>query len=132
VKSLVKGFTQYLLLVALLIGLLVATGHCEPTSISSEALGINMLYSNPNVYILASVSKGNVIQDDQGQFFTNIIFQPYNTYSLFTESVLFCGDVSDDFNKKGALIVTYERVAHHRNKRVGCHELRSVFQVKSK
>lgn len=130
-KSLLKGFAEYLLLVALLMGLLVATAHCEPTSIHSEALGINQPYSNPNIYLLASIAKGNVIQDEKGQFFTSIVFQPYNTFALFTQKVLFCGDVSDDFNgKSGALVVTYDRIAHTSTQHVGCHELRSVFQVK--
>lgn len=112
-------------------GLLVATAHCEPTSIHSEALGINQPYHNPNTYLLASISKGKVLEDGNGTLSTHIVFQPYNTYGLFTQSVRFCGDVSESFNsKRGALIITYETVAHRRTQGVGCHALISVFRVK--
>jgi hypothetical protein len=131
IKDWLEATAFIFLLCLVVIIMLTTTAHCEPTSIRSEALGINQPYENPNTYLLASISKGKVLEDDNGTLSTNIVFQPYNTYGLFTQSVRFCGDVSESFNsKRGALIVTYETVAHRRTQGVGCHELISVFRVK--
>jgi len=62
---------------------------------------------------------------------TNIRLQPFGTPQLYDESLLLCGDVSDQFaGKKGVLVLAYERQAHRMYRDVGCHELRGVFEVK--
>ena len=88
------------------------------------------MYSNQNIYLFAKPVAGVVFEDVKHHLFTSIRFQPYHTAALYDENVLFCGDVSKEFNgKNGPVIVTYDRVAHQSTKGIGCHDLWSVFEV---
>jgi hypothetical protein len=115
------------------LAMFVGIAHGQPTTkeINSDFLGIHETYSNPNVYLFAAASKGVVFRDEDGRIFTSMLFQPYHTISLYTESVLFCGNVAPEFSgKHGALIVTYQRLSHRSTGGVGCHIIQSVFEVK--
>ena len=85
--------------------------------------------TNPYMYMFASVSEIQLAKDDKDSLYTFVTFQPAHTYFLFTESILFCGNISGVF-KRGALVITYERVAHKRFNGEACHELISVNTVK--
>lgn len=118
------------IVVSTLLFLVMATvqlSHCTPTKNRPNSLGVTEIYTNPNVYLFASIAEGSLLgkADDR---YTNIRFQPYNTMSLYNETVLFCGNQAEQFNgKTGALLVTYERRAHHLLQGVACHNLESVF-----
>lgn len=99
--------------------------HNRPNS-----LGVDEVYQNRNIYLFATPIQGSVINGSRGEKYTVVRFQPYNTMSLYDESVLFCGDVSGDFaSKKGPIVVTYDRVAHTAYKGIGCHEFDSAYEV---
>lgn len=101
-----------------------AFGHVEAQRPNS--LGVTETYQNPNTYLLALPVDGKILD---GRF-TNIRFQPYNAAALFDASLLFCGDVTEQFDgKRGPVVVTYLTRASGMYQGIGCHELVSVFTV---
>ncbi len=102
-----------------------------------NSLGVEQFYTNPNVYLFGIIACGSndncsILKDDKGRKYTNLKFQPYATMAMYEEAVLFCGDVSEEFNgKRGALVVTYRRQATLNYRGIGCHDLDSVFEVPS-
>jgi hypothetical protein len=122
---------QYAILLAAITGLivafvLVATGHSSVDN-RPNSLGVSQIYTNPYTYLLALPVDGQVLEGKA----TSIRFKPYAAADLFDISVLFCGDVTEQFDgKTGPLIVTYRIQAGRMYKGVGCHDLVSVFQVK--
>lgn len=103
--------------------------HCAIAKNRPNSLGVNEVYTNPNVYLFASVADG-VLLRAENEHFTNIRFQPYNTMSLYTETVLFCGNQAEQFRgKTGALLITYQRRSHRLFQGIACHDLESVFEV---
>lgn len=137
-RSLTKviNFTQWMWVrytLGLLAVLFIATiAHCsvaQQARPQGNSLGFQPYYENPNEYLFASVSGVKVVRDSKESLYTYVLFQPAHTYSLFNTAVLFCGNVSGIF-KRGALVITYERVAHKRFNGDACHELISVNNVK--
>lgn len=99
--------------------------HAEPAMPRPNSLGVDQIYENHNAYLFAVPISGAVMDGA-----TSISFQPYNTMELYTEQVLFCGDVTKKFEgKTGPMVVTYDRVAHKMFRGVACHALVSVFEV---
>ena len=91
-----------------------------------NSLGVKETYQNPNTYLLALPVDGKVLD---GRF-TNIRFQPYESPVLFDESILFCGDVTEEFmDKPGPLVITYRTQASGMFEGIGCHTLVSAFTV---
>lgn len=126
-------FLEWAILISGLLLIVMASvklSHCAvPTKNRPNSLGVTEIYTNPNVYLFASIAEGSLLgkADDR---YTNIRFQPYNTMSLYNETVLFCGNQAEQFSgKTGALLVTYERRSHHLFQGVACHNLESVFVV---
>ena len=116
----------------LIVVMFAAHAHCsivQQARPQGNSLGFEPYYENPNEYIFASVSGIDVVRDNRENLYTYVLFQPAHTYSLFTESILFCGNISGVF-KHGALVITYERQAHRRFNGAACHELISVNTVK--
>ena len=90
-----------------------------------NSLGVRESYQNPNTYLLALPVDGQILD---GRF-TNIRFQPYAA-AMFDTSILFCGDVTEEFaGKSGPLTVTYSTRASGMYRGIGCHNLVSVFTV---
>ena len=103
--------------------------HGSTTRPRPNSLGVDQVYTNTNEYLFGVPIDGKVISDGDSRY-TNIRFQPYNTMSLYDESVLFCGDVAESFQgKSGPMVVTYDRVGHHMFRGLACHDLVSVFEV---
>lgn len=117
-------------LLGLFISCFVALSHASTTArIQSQALGINESYTNPNTYLLGAAS-GDVIKTEDGHYYTRVIFQPFGTYQLYRESVLFCGNAEEKFNgKHNPVVVTYETSAHRLYQGEACHILLGVFEV---
>ncbi len=87
---------------------------------------------NENIYMFGLPVDGAVFECARGEICTNVTFRPYNTDLLHTESILFCGNEAVSFEgKMGALVVTYRRQGSRIYGGVACHELQSVFEVKS-
>lgn len=128
------GFVILALVFLVFVAFAITFGHAATTSKSrSNSLGVEEVYTNPNTYLFALPVDGVTMRGkNDSDLYTNIRFQPYNTMSLYTESVLFCGAVGDQFNgKRGPLVVTYETRAHKTYRGIACHELESVFEVLS-
>jgi hypothetical protein len=117
---------RFCLIIALAL-LCVRELHCSTTHPRPNILGVNETYQNPNTYLLALPVEGQIIDER----FTNIRFAPYNAAALFDESILFCGDVTDEFKgKNGTLVITYLTQASGMYRGIGCHKLVSVFELK--
>jgi hypothetical protein len=112
--------------VAILFTLAVTRAFGSTAQPRPNSLGVTETYQNPMTYLLALPIDGKILD---GRF-TNIRFQPYAAASLFDESILFCGDVSDQFDgKSGPLVMTYRTQASGMFEGVGCHTLVSAFTV---
>ena len=68
-----------------------------------------------------------------GRVATNLRFQPYGTFELYTEQVLLCGPPSQDLHRQmrnGPIVLN---VPHDKPTRpltvYACHDLESVFSV---
>jgi hypothetical protein len=117
-----------------LMGVAVSIAHGTTTPAKRTSIdqwlrdnGINETYQNPNTYLLALPLDGQILD---GRF-TNIRFAPYAAAAMFDQSILFCTDVTEQFEgKTGPVIVTYRTQAAGMYRGVGCHELVSVFMVK--
>lgn len=132
--NLLRGIGVFLTLVALLILLLAALaipGHAAIGKKHDNSLGAVLDFTNPNIYMFGAVADGGVFKDETGRVLTSVRFQPYGTSILYSENVLFCGDVSHLF-PHGAIVTTYRRLAHEMSGGVGCHELISVDKVVSR
>lgn len=133
-----KKQSSFLMLIGILflLGLLVIAallplhGATLPKN-RPNSVGVPEFVENPNVYTFGMVTNGQVMSNEKGRKFTSILFQPYHTFALYTESILLCGDVADDFNNhQGKVVVlSYERSVHVTYKKVGCHILNGVFEV---
>ena len=107
----------------------VAAGATTTSNNRPNSLGVYQDYSNPNAYLLGLPVDGKIVGEGD-QTYTNVRFQPYNTAALYDESLLFCGDVSGEFNgKSGPVVVTFHRIAHHMYHGVACYDLVSAFPV---
>jgi len=123
-------------LVALGVVLLSQAVHASTSTPNRpNSLGLDEVYTNPNVYLFAVIAcQGDgdcsILTDEKGRKYTNLKFQPYNTMELYAEPVLFCDNVAEFFNgKSGPLVITYRRQATLKYRGLGCHELDSVFEV---
>jgi hypothetical protein len=122
-------FLALLLLPFLLLGTgsaTVATGHRHDNS-----LGVNIPYENPFIYNFGNIQAGAVVRDPvTDKMATNIQFQPYGTFELYSEQLFFCGNRAEDFRGAvGPIVLTYKRVAHTMVGGVACHELEAVTKV---
>lgn len=128
-------YTLFDMFVLFLTVILFGVGaHCTNSKPLPNSLGLDQVYENHNVYLFAQPVEGSLVGDDK---FTNVRFAPYHTPSLYDETVLFCGDVSDSFISEdgglgGPMVVTYDRIAHRMYQGIGCHDLVSVFPVTTK
>jgi len=87
---------------------------------------------NPYTYLYGAAVSGEYVGKSDN-FGLNIRFQPVHTFALFTQDVLFCGDVAGEFNgKRGPIVVTYGTRSPRTIDGVGCHTLVSVDEVKEK
>ena len=95
-----------------------------------NGLGAVIEYTNPLIYNFGKIVDATIVRKD-GRVATNLRFQPYGTFELYTEQVLLCGPPSQDLIDKsnGPLILTYRRTAHEAVDGVACHDLEAVFSV---
>ena len=95
-----------------------------------NGLGAVIEYTNPFIYNFGKIVDAAIVRKD-GRSATNLRFQPYGTFELYTEQVLLCGPPSQDLIDKsnGPLILTYRRTAHEAVDGVACHDLEAVFSV---
>ena len=103
-----------------------AFAHGSTTKARPNSLGVEEVFYNPYAYLLALPVDGTVMDG-----VSSIRFKPYGTPELYDESILFCGEVTKEFDgKQGVLVIVYEKVGHRLHEGLACHELESVFEVK--
>ena len=106
----------------------VGFAHGAISKKHDNSLGVVQYQSNPFTYFEGSLVSGATIDSA-----VNLRFSPRQTYGLFTQDILFCDydNVAEKFaGKKGLVVLSYETVAHRTIQGVGCHDLRSVDEVK--
>ena len=121
----VAAIITVLSLIAMLCFCMIALGHAETTKARPNSLGVPEIVTNPYTYILGLPIDGQVLEGK----YTNIRLWPYGAPALYDVSILFCGDVTYSFHKKGVLVVTYRIQASHTYKGIACHDLLGVFEV---
>lgn len=125
----------FLLAVLLTVLALAFSAHCATGAPRHDnSLGVVQYVDNPNTYlfgVIVNLSENpNRVITDRRRFATILTFQPYNTFNLFTESVMFCGNLAPAFAPvRGPIVVTYKTVAHQMVNGVACHEFVDVFTV---
>ena len=116
----------------LFLALLLAASAQGATSAPrhDNGLGAIIEYTNPLVYNFGKIVDATIVRKD-GRVATNLRFQPYGTFELYTEQVLLCGPPSQDLIDKsnGPVILTYRRTAHEAVDGIACHDLEAVFSV---
>ena len=95
-----------------------------------NGLGAVIEYTNPFIYNFGKIVDAAIVRT-KDRTATNLRFQPYGTFELYTEQVLLCGPPSQDLISKsgGPIILTYRRTAHEAVDGVACHDLEAVFSV---
>lgn len=114
-------------LAVLLIGF-TGFAHGAVSKKHGNSLGVVQYQSNPFTYIEGSISNASLVGTG-----VNLRLQPRGVYSLFTQEILFCDydTVAEKFaGKHGLVVLTYETVAHRSIEGIGCHDLRSVDEIK--
>ena len=114
------------------VAVFIATGRAATTVKNRKnSIGIDEVYTNPNRYLFATVIAGSIIRGkSDADLYTVVRVQPYNTMSLYDETVMFCGNMAEEFRgKRGPLVITYETRSHKMFQGIACHELYSVFMV---
>jgi hypothetical protein len=112
---------------AVIFALAVARAFGIPTAGNRpNSVGVSETYQSPVTYLFDLPIDGQILDDR----YTNIRFKPYATVALYDQTVLFCGDVTGQFDgKTGPVVVTYYTQASGRHDGIGCHDLVSVFTV---
>jgi hypothetical protein len=132
-KSLFAGaLLGRILGIALVLLIGFGTAHCEVPSTNrhSNEFGAVIEYTNPFMYNFGIITDAAVIRTDK-RIATNLKFQPYGTFALYTEQVMLCGLPTDELINKasGPVILVYKRQANAAVQGVACHNLEGVFSV---
>lgn len=125
-KALDRTVYAFVLLWVIL-GLTVVLSHCSTTS-PHNSLGAVIEQYPPVVYLLGSPAVVNVLEDN-GAYYTNVLFKPFGSFMLDDHSVLFCGDQLELFKDGGLRALAYFRASSRAYRGVGCHNLYKVLSV---
>jgi hypothetical protein len=131
-KSTPANDTFFLVALFFMMFVLCGQGNCEQPSINrhSNGLGAVIEYTNPMMYNFGIIADAGVARS-KDRTGTNLRFQPYGTFELYTEQILLCGPPSDELINKasGPIILVYRRRAHEAVDGIACHDLEGVFSV---
>jgi len=123
------GAVFIILSTAIFLAMLAAIAHGSTRDNRPNTLGAPQVVNNSWSYLLALPIDGQILEGK----YTNIRFSPYAAPDMFDQSILFCGDVTYEFNgKTGVVVVVYRTQASRMYKGAACHELLSVFEVPTK
>lgn len=131
----VAGIILLATLAALMISCGVALCHATEAQERPNGLGVVIDHSNPNVSLVGSIVAGHMVSDADGREGTAIRIHPRGMYSLFDETVTFCGDESARMMTPGGnllqgwLVFTYKRASPRLISGIPCFELRSVDKI---
>jgi hypothetical protein len=129
-KAVIWAGIGFIVLAMALMGASLAHGSTASPR-HDNSLGVVIPYDNPYIYNFGAIVDGAIIVDPKSnKRGTNIRFQPFATFELYTENILFCGNRADDFRTAtGPIVLTYKRVAHEMIDGVACHELEAITKV---
>ena len=114
-----------ILILLMMISCLIPLAHGSATSPRPNSLGLSQSYENPYVYMV-----GTVTHVDAFSNVTNVTFQPFGASLLDTETILFCGNLVNEFDG-GMYIVAYRQQARRTYRGVACHEIYKIIQIES-
>ena|ERR1700674_4225229 len=103
-------------------------GDTTTTKHHENSIGIPMYQDNPNQYLMGYVSAG-ILAHENGRDFTVLEVRPTNTYAMFSQSIAFCGYLTqeqvDKISDRSVVVFTYSKVMHSRD----CFDLFRVDKV---
>lgn len=117
--------------IGLVFSMLFVTGsNGEVQKQKPNTFGTVSYFENPNTYMYGAIVGGAFVQSDK-RIGTNLMFQPAHTFLLFTQSVLFCGNIGPSVkgNIGTPVVVTYETKAHEMVNGIACHNFVSINKV---
>lgn len=92
-----------------------------------NSLGLSQSYQNPYVYMFGTIDHADILSN-----VTVVYFKPFGASLLDTESVLFCGDLSQELtggDNTTFYVFTYRLQTRRLYHGVGCHEVYRVLQL---
>ena len=110
-------------------------GHATTTKPRENSLGVVISDVDPNTAIVGSILEGTINTDKDGRMGISVRIHPKASYTLFDESLMFCGDESDRLSDENGNILngnyafTYHRAASRLILGVPCHALVSVDKI---
>lgn len=125
-RAIVGGFLILALSFMLFVAVMIGISKADTVKPRPNMIGAPTEVTNSWTYLLALPIDGQILEGK----YTNIRFAPYAAPDLYDESVLFCGDVTYEFNgKTGVVVIVYRTQASRKYKGTACHELLNVFEV---
>ena len=110
--------------------------YCGATTTAHRnSLGVVISDVDPNTAIVGSILEGTINTDKDGRMGISVRIHPKASYTLFDESLMFCGDESDRLSDENGNILngnyafTYHRAASRLILGVPCHALVSVDKI---
>jgi hypothetical protein len=132
VQKIAVAFCWLAVTFLLLVGFSIAAHGSTSAPKHDNSFGAVISNDNPYTYMYGSLVSGAYVGTDKN-IGLNIRFQPAHTFAMFTQELLFCGDVASEFkDMRGPLVVTYRTRALRTIEGIGCHTLVSVDKVESK
>jgi hypothetical protein len=120
-----------LLILSLIILVLIGQGHCATSAPRhTNEMGAIIEYTNPMTYNFGVIKDATLVRKG-ARIGTNLRFQPYGTFALYTEQVLLCGPPTDELINRanGPIVLVYKREAHEAVDGVACHDFEGAFSV---
>lgn len=93
-----------------------------------NSLGAVIDEVNPYIYNVGMPKQIVTFQCGTFAVCTNVIFAPYGTDLMNSESITFCGNEESTF-QKGTQVLMYRRVATKYYQGIGCHDLTKILTV---
>jgi hypothetical protein len=115
----------------LVFGVAIQQAHCATSAPKhTNEIGAVIEYTNPVMYNFGVIRDAAIVRTDS-RVATNLRFQPYGTFELYTEQVMLCGLPTDELidRANGPIVLAYKRQAHEAVDGVACHDLEGVFSV---
>ncbi len=112
-------------ILTMMISCLIPFAHSATTAPRPNSLGLSQTYENPVTYMV-----GSVTHVDGFSKATSVTFQPFGASLLDTETILFCGDLVNEFDG-GTYVVAYQQRARRMYRGVGCHDIYRIVQIES-
>ena len=133
------GLLPRLILLALVVFLLTArAAHCTTGKQKPSPYPYNFV--NPHEYSLGKVLELSTVHPTKGKTWTSLRWKPERSPLLYSESMLFCGDVTNMFagiTYDDELVLIFSRaveVAREDNPPsiVACRNLEGIVQIRTK